>query len=268
LVARDTGARGLGLPVVLVHGINMRGDVWDGLVAKLGERRAISLDLRGHGDSVMAGPFDADGYADDVLAVMDDLGIERAHLVGASFGGPVVCAVAARAPRRVASITAIGSAVSAGDGVDIDGGIAAMRQVGARDFFTGFMGQASFAPGTDAAMIEAAADAASAGRDLDTIEAVTRTAFSADAREIVERVEGVTRTAFAADASDAVSKVKAPALVITGEHDMTCPVAAGKELASALGVELTVLPGRGHMAMVEAPASVAAPLVTHLAAHD
>jgi len=249
IVAYDTGARGAGLPVVLVHGINMRADVWDGLVSALDDRRAVTLDLRGHGGSVMTGPFDADAYAGDVLAVMDTLEIPRAHLVGASFGGPVVCAVAARAPDRVASVTAIGSAVAAGDGVDVDGGIAAMRQVGARDFFLGFMGQASFAPGTNAALVEQAADAASAGRDLDTIEAVTRTAFAADVGDIVEQVD-------------------APALVITGEHDLTCPVPAGEQLATALGVELTVLPGRGHMAMVEDPSSVATPLAAHLGAND
>jgi 3-oxoadipate enol-lactonase len=249
IAAYDTGARGTGLPVVLVHGINMSAGVWDAVVAELDDRRAVALDLRGHGSSVMTGPFDADSYADDVLAVMDDAGIERAHLVGASFGGPVVCAVAARAPGRVASVTAIGSAVAAGDGVDVDGGIAAMREIGAHDFFMGFMGQASFAPGTDSALVEQAADAASAGRDLDTIEAVTRTAFAADASEIVARA-------------------KAPALVITGEHDMTCPVPSGEQLAAALGVELTVLPGRGHMAMVEDPGSVAAPLAAHLGAND
>jgi 3-oxoadipate enol-lactonase len=249
IAAYDTGARGAGLPVVLVHGINMSAGAWDALVTELTDRRAITLDLRGHGSSVMTGPYDAAAYADDVLAVMDDLGIERAHLVGASFGGPVVCAVAARAPARVASVTAIGSAVAAGDGVDVDGGITAMRQVGAHDFFMGFMGNASFAPGTDTVLIEQAADAASAGRDLDTIEAVTRTAFTADATDIV-------------------AKVEAPALVITGEHDMTCPLPAGEDLAAALGVELTVLPGRGHMAMVEDPGSVASPLAAHLSAND
>jgi 3-oxoadipate enol-lactonase len=249
IAAYDTGARGTGLPVVLVHGINMSAGVWDALVAELDNRRAVTLDLRGHGSSVMTGPFDGDAYADDVLAVMDDLGIERAHLVGASFGGPVVCTVAARAPGRVASVAAVGSAVAAGDGVDVDAGIAAMRQVGAHDFFMGFMEQASFAPGADAALVEQAADAASAGRDLDTIEAVTRTAFAADASDIVARVE-------------------APALVINGEHDMTCPVPAGEQLAAALGVELTVLPACGHMAMLENPSRLAAPLAAHLGAND
>jgi pimeloyl-ACP methyl ester carboxylesterase len=158
--------------------------------------------------------------------------------------------VAARDPERVASLTAIGSAVSVAGAVDIEGGIAAMREVGPAAFFRGFMGQASFAPGTDPELIERAVVAATRPeRDVELIVAVVRTAFSADA-------------------ADVVAAVKAPALVITGEHDMTCPVPTGEALAAALGTDLQVLPGRGHMAVVEDPDTVAAALRPHLAAND
>jgi len=251
IVAYDTGAVSgtTALPVVLVHGINMSAAVWDRLVDRLGaDRRVVTLDLRGHGASVMSGPYDAAGYASDVLAVMDALDIERAHLVGTSFGGPVVATIAAESPDRVASITAIGSAVSAEGAVDVEAGIAALREVGPLDFFRGFMGQASFAPGTDPALIEEAAQQAGS-RDVDVIAEIVRVAFSADA-------------------SDAVARVRAPALVITGEHDMTCPVPAGEQLARGLGTTLVVLPGRGHMAMVEDADAVAGPVAPHLAAND
>ena len=253
IVAHDTGepsTAGGALPVVLVHGINMSAAVWNGLAERLApERRVVTMDLRGHGSSVMSGPYDAAGYAADVLATMGALGIDRAHLVGTSFGGPVVATIAASAPDRVASITALGSAVSAEGAVDVKAGLAMLREVGALDFFRGFMGQASFAPGTDPALIEEAAQQAANGRDVDVIAEVVTVAFSADA-------------------SDAVAKVQAPALVLTGEHDMTCPVPAGEQLAAALGTELVVLEGRGHMAMVEDPGAVSAAIVPHLAAND
>jgi pimeloyl-ACP methyl ester carboxylesterase len=124
-----------------------------------------------------------------------------------------------------------------------------LREVGALDFFRGMLGQASFAPGTDPALIEEAAQQAANGRDVDVI---------AD----------VVRVAFAADASAAVAAVKAPALVLTGEHDMTCPRPAGEQLAAALGTDLVLLDGLGHMAMVEDPAAVAAEVSPHLAAND
>ena len=250
IVAGDSGPAGSdALPVVLVHGINMSADVWDDLVELLApDRRVVTLDLRGHGESVMSGPYDAEGYAGDVLASMDALGIDRAHLVGTSFGGPVVVTIAANAPDRVASITAIGSAISAEGAVDVDAGIAMMREVGPLDFFTGFMGQASFAPGTDQALIDAAA-AKAAQRDVDVIAEVVRVAFSVDA-------------------SEAVGRARAPSLVITGEHDMTCPVPAGEQLAAGLGTDLVVLAGRGHMAMVEDASAVATPLRAHLSSND
>lgn len=249
IVTHDTGAGSGGLPVMLVHGINMSAAVWERLVDRLApDRRVVTMDLRGHGSSVMSGPYDAAGYAGDVLAVMDALGIERAHLVGASFGGPVVATIAADASGRVASITAIGSAVSAEGAVDVEAGIAMLRDVGPLDFFRGFLAQASFAPGTDPALIEEAAEQAG-NRDVDVIADIVRVAFSADA-------------------SDAVARSKAPALVITGEHDMTCPVPAGEQLAAALGTDLVVLPGRGHMAMVEDANAVAVPVTKHLNAND
>jgi len=248
IVAYDSGTGDGRTPVVLVHGINMSAAVWEGLADELAPRRVVSIDLRGHGDSVMSGPYDAAGYAADVLAVMDALGIERAHLVGTSFGGPVVATIAADAPDRVASITALGSAISAEGAVDIDEGIKMLKEVGALDFFRGFMGQASFAPGTDPALIEAAAQQAGS-RDVDVIAEIVRVAFTADA-------------------SDAVNRSKAPALVLTGEFDMTCPIPAGEARAAGLGTELVVLQGRGHMAMVEDPAAVAAPINEHLAAND
>ncbi len=248
IVAHDDGG-GDALPVVLVHGINMDSSVWSGVVEQLSpDRRVVTIDLRGHGEAVMAGPYDADGYADDVVAAMDALGIDRAHLVGTSFGGAVACTVAARHPQRVASVAALGSAVSVAGAIDVEGGIAALRDAGAREFFGGFMPQASFAPGTDPELIEQAVEVA-ASRKIDVIADIVRTAFTADA-------------------SDAVAGVRVPALVVTGEHDMTCPVPAGEQLATALGVELTVLPDRGHMAMMEDPGSVAAVLRPHLAAQD
>ncbi|HZP28345.1 MAG TPA: alpha/beta fold hydrolase [Acidimicrobiia bacterium] len=251
LAASRGGTAGGGLPVVLVHGINMDRHVWDALAARLGtDRETMAIDLRGHGDSVMAGPFDAGAYADDVLAVMDAAGIERAHLVGTSFGGAVTATVAARVPERVASVTAIGSAVSVAGAVDIEGGIAAMAELGPPAFFRGFMAQASFAPGTDPQLVEEA------------VAAATRPERG------LELIADVVRTAFSADAGDAVAAVKAPALVLTGEHDQTCPIPAGEVLAAALGTELQVLAGRGHMAVVEDPDGVAAVVRPHLAAND
>jgi pimeloyl-ACP methyl ester carboxylesterase len=156
--------------------------------------------------------------------------------------------MAVKAPVGVESGGSVGGALRV-DGLELDGAIAVLRQIGVRDFFAALLPQASFAPGTDPALIERALDAASTDRDVDTVIAVTTAALSAD----------TTTTAKA---------VKVPALVVTGEHDMTCPVPAGQAVADALGTELVVLEGRGHVVSMECPDDVARLIERHAAAHD
>jgi pimeloyl-ACP methyl ester carboxylesterase len=232
--------------VLFLHGINMSHDVWLSLIEALpAERRYVAVDLRGHGTSDRAGPFDAADYAADALAVLDALGIERAHIVGTSFGGSVACVLAARAPGRVASITAIGSALKV-EGVDVDAAVGAMHAVGLRLFFESFLPQASFAPGTDAAIIQHAVDVAVTDRSEEVVVAVSRAAF-------------------AADVTAAAESASCPALVLVGEHDATCPPVFAEAMAKALHARLVVLPGVGHVATYENPALVVAELVPHLA---
>jgi 3-oxoadipate enol-lactonase len=247
IAAGPTG--GVALPVVLVHGINMSRDVWADVLEPLARsRRVVAFDLRGHGASHRSGPFTAEDYAADTLAVIDRLGIERAHVVGTSFGGSVACALAVRAPARVASIAAIGSALCV-EGIDVDGAVAAIRAAGVRTFFAGFMPQASFAPGTDPKLIERELDAAANGRDVETVVGVSVTALGSDLRQIG-------------------AAVRVPALVVTGELDATCPVAAGEEMARTLRTELVVVPGRGHVLTMEDPAAVVRLIEGHLRKHE
>jgi pimeloyl-ACP methyl ester carboxylesterase len=84
---------GSGPPVVLLHGFAVNADLnWrlPGVTQALTpEFRVISLDLRGHGLS--GKPHEPEQYgrlmADDVIALLDHLGIEKAHVVGYSLGG-------------------------------------------------------------------------------------------------------------------------------------------------------------------------------------
>ncbi|WP_437311938.1 alpha/beta fold hydrolase [Sorangium sp. So ce388] len=95
------------LPVVLVHGMVGHAGFWEApLSHAAGRRRAIAMDLRGHGAS--EAPPDADyappACAADVLAVLDALGLERVALVGHSFGTLVAIAAASAHPDRIARL--------------------------------------------------------------------------------------------------------------------------------------------------------------------
>jgi pimeloyl-ACP methyl ester carboxylesterase len=102
--------QGEGEPVVLLHGLC--GDIeknWKAtgiLRSLLRDHRTISIDLRGHGKS--SGPRDPMGYglemAKDVIRLLDHLKIEKAHLVGFSYGGTVALKLLATWPERLRSV--------------------------------------------------------------------------------------------------------------------------------------------------------------------
>jgi aminoacrylate hydrolase len=98
--------QGEGPPLLLVSGLNGLAQTWQGIVPHLATRfRVITHDHRGLGGSgKWTGDYSVDQIAADVLALMDRLGIERAHLVGHSLGGAAVQAIAADHPGRVAGL--------------------------------------------------------------------------------------------------------------------------------------------------------------------
>lgn len=85
--------RGQGDPVILLHGFIFSAQSnWIGVFDALSQAyhyRVVALDLRGHGES--GKPHDAGRYGvemiNDVLSLMDDLKMERAHVIGYSLGG-------------------------------------------------------------------------------------------------------------------------------------------------------------------------------------
>ncbi|MEH0983810.1 alpha/beta fold hydrolase [Micromonospora sp. CPCC 205556] len=103
--------RGAGSPVVLLHAGIADRRMWREQLPQLAERhRVIAVDLRGYGDSELPStPF---AHHDDVVALLDALDIERAALVGCSFGGAVAVDTALTHPDRVSALALLGTAVS------------------------------------------------------------------------------------------------------------------------------------------------------------
>ncbi|RDB43354.1 alpha/beta fold hydrolase [Halomonas sp. DQ26W] len=99
----DTG--GEGPPLFVVHGLLGSADNWRSHVKQWQERRrVVAVDLRNHGRSPHVHGMSYGEMAHDLLALMDRLGIERAHLLGHSMGGKVVVTLARMVPERVASL--------------------------------------------------------------------------------------------------------------------------------------------------------------------
>lgn len=92
-------------PLVVIHGLLGSADNWRSHV-KVWQRtrRVIALDLRNHGRSPHAEGMRYATMVDDVLALLDKLEIDRAHVLGHSMGGKVAISLARMAPERVASL--------------------------------------------------------------------------------------------------------------------------------------------------------------------
>lgn len=95
------------LPIVFVHSLAGNGGQWALQLDHLRRwRRAVAIDLRGHGESDPAddGDYSVSGLAADVEAVVDQLGLRRFLLAGHSLGSAVAIEYASRHPERVAGL--------------------------------------------------------------------------------------------------------------------------------------------------------------------
>jgi pimeloyl-ACP methyl ester carboxylesterase len=96
-----------GPPVVLLHGLTMSSRTMERLAASLHDFRVLLLDLHGHGKSTAPRQSDrylVSAFADDVVALLDHLGIEEAVIGGLSLGANVSYEVALRHPERVRAL--------------------------------------------------------------------------------------------------------------------------------------------------------------------
>lgn len=95
--------RGTGEPLVFVHAFSVDGRIWDPQITAFGsEFKVIRYDLRGHGRS--AAPEEPYTAFDDLRALLDELAIERATLVGLSAGSEIAIDFAITYPDRVARL--------------------------------------------------------------------------------------------------------------------------------------------------------------------
>lgn len=233
--------RGVGDAVVFVHGFGGSLESWQENFAALAAtgRTVAALDLPGHGESSLdVGSGSLEELADAVLGYLDALGLDHVHLVGHSMGAAVCLVLADRVPQRVRSLTLIGPA---GIGQKINA-----------DFIRGFM-TASSRERLEPLLGLLFADPAFVTPTF--IEQMLRPKQRAGVAEALARIAGsrYPGTPSGGSLRDVAGRV--PTLVIWGAEDAVIPPPAAAEFAAS-GVELHVLPGRGHMVQIEAAAEV------------
>lgn len=117
MIHYDLSGKGNGC-LVFVHGLTCAGTDWNKQIEKFETQfRCLTVDLRGHGQSQsLCGPYDPDTLAADVVALLHDLDIERAILIGHSMGTRVITVAYMQAPERIKGLVFVdGSRQGEGD---------------------------------------------------------------------------------------------------------------------------------------------------------
>lgn len=235
---------GGGPPVLLVHGVGARLDNWDGVAAVLARNfKVIRYDLRGHGgSSKVPGPYSLPMFADDAAALLDHLGIARAHVAGHSLGGMIAMTLALRDSARVERLGVLSAAAARTEEEKrkvmeritlISGGIPGehFRNSLARWFTDEFR----------AANPELMEQYAARNKENDP-------ACYAAAYAVLAT----------GDVAPDLHRITAPTLVVTGEHDLgSNPRMAALIHTGIAGSELRILPRLRHSILIEAPRTVA-----------
>ena len=249
-------AYGDGEPVVLVMGFMGSGHAWFRLLPHISAgRRAIVLDNRGTGESDRPlGLWTMDDLAADVLAVLDDAEVERAHVIGASMGGMIVQHLALGSPERVRSLTLCCTSARGG-GRKGPPPWRMLASLGLRPVL-------------------------GVGRTLRLVAPLLYSERTLEgdperlAEEVALRTTDATPLATAPaqfgaivrhDTRARLGRLTVPTLVVHGEDDQLVPPAAGRELAELIpGAELRSLPGCGHVLTTDCEHEAAGAIVAFL----
>jgi pimeloyl-ACP methyl ester carboxylesterase len=232
---------GGGPPVLMVHGLGGTSNFYQVQAQALADRfQVIRPDSAGAGRSPVTGQISIDSHADDLAALLDQLGVSGATVVGHSMGTLVVRTLATRHPGLVSRLVLLGAVAEPAD---------AVRQA-QRDRAATLRqdGTAAVAPG-----VVAAALSETTRRDKPEVAAFVR--------ELIMRQdpEGYARNCEALAAATDPGPVAPglPLLLITGSDDKTGPPEVSQALAAAHGsATVTVIDGIGHWTALEAARDV------------
>lgn len=234
--------------VVLIHGAGMDHTVWSLQSRYLAHhgRSVLAVDLPGHGRS---GGEPLDSIADMaawVVALLDAAGAAKATLVGHSMGALVALEVASRYPDRVASLGLLGVAERMPVHPDLLKAAADNDPLAIELVIGWGFGQRGHVGGNAApglALVPTARQLM--GRQKPGVLGIDLAACNAYTR-----------------GAEAGAQVACPALFLLGAMDRMTPAKAGRALAARVAAAtVTVLPGIGHMVMVEAPDAITDALV-------
>lgn len=229
--------------LLLLHGFPHDHTLWDPQRAPLAEvAHVLAPDLRGFGTDQRAVParMDMDAYADDLIALLDERGVERAVVAGLSMGGYVALALVERYPGRVQALILCNTRATPDTAEGREGRFATARRAleQGMDVIARGMVPQLLAPRTRAERpaLAAALEAMMARQRPDAVAAA---ALGMAGRP---------------DRLPMLSRLTLPTLIITGQHDTLMPLPTSQAMADAVkGSRFVVIPDAAHLPNLEDP---------------
>jgi len=234
--------------VVLSNSLGATRAMWDPQVPALAERfRVVTYDTRGHGESpAPAGPYTLDDLVDDLVALLEEVGARRAHVVGLSLGGMTAMRLAAREPGRVARLALLCTSAKA-DGQAFRDRAAAVRGSGTAPLAPTVVGR-WLTPGF-------------AAEHPDLVARLEAMIVAADD----EGYAGCCEAIASMDLRGDLPRIAAPTLVVSGAEDLALPPEHQEAIAAGIrGAELLSISPGAHLANLEQPDRVTGALLGHL----
>lgn len=238
---------GHGPPLLLLNGGFMTIASWEPLVKALSSSyRVIRCDFRGQLLTPDPQPVSIDQHVADVLALLDSIGIERAHIAGPSFGAEVAMVVAARAAHRVERLTVITATERTTD---------EMRRTAREARLLALEAVAGSRQAAEQLLRRVLADTWSeewlARQPEDFLR--TRIArFVALPPAFFEGAASMFHILETLDLTGELGNIVAPALIIGAENDRVFPPEHSRAIAAAIpGATLEIIAGAGHGLIIE-----------------
>jgi 3-oxoadipate enol-lactonase len=237
---------GEGEPLMLLNGIAMSAASWEPIAAPLeGRYRVIRCDFRGQLMSPGEAPRDAGRHALDVVALLDHLGVGRAHLVATSFGAAIAALLAARFPERVRSLVSIASADGFDDVMAVE--VERWREGAIASLASGDKGRIGdvLAPTVYSASY----------REANREELVLRRRQIAALPDAwFQGLAGLLSSTDSVQLDRELAAIRCPALIVAAEHDGFIPLDRTRALADGIaGARFELIEGAGHAVVVERP---------------
>jgi pimeloyl-ACP methyl ester carboxylesterase len=246
---------GEGPPLLLIAGFSGNTTSWLPVQPALAEHfTLIMFDNRGAGRScVPPGPYTTAQMADDALALLDHLDVERAHILGNSMGGMIAQELALRQPERVYRLVLNVTAARPTPVLTrfLEANIWAIEHgMPPEDRMFWVL------PWMASPVIMTAHE-----RVMQTLAVRLANPYPAPDAGLIAQAQAI----MAHDALSRVGQITAPTLVLAAAEDILTPVDGARELAEAIpGAHLHILPRGSHVTAAEYPGEVSAALLEFL----